>query len=132
MFNKNDFVFIIAGSNDCNCKSSFNFDVEILKQIAKRTTLYVLNVPERFDCKDCNNSVSMFNNVLKIKANNEFVCVNLIHIFKRNDYSSHGLHLKFSGKEKMAKLICNLVYPCPFLQTNMSFLTNRKMIKRRK
>ena len=109
--------FILAGSNDCNCKNKTNtkFVEGILNKLVNvnnKTNLHVLNVLNRYDCDMCSFLVSEYNSCLSnICEKNNFDCINIQRRFQRKNFTRHGLHLNTSGKRKLVAIIMNSINP---------------------
>ena len=107
---KSDTVIVIEGANDIN-KNETNVGLAHLRNVAedrRNTNIMVVPAPHRHDLlnSSCvNKEIVVFNRklhkVVKSISNMKIIQSNL----NRDDFTHHGMHLKLSGKEKVAKLL---------------------------
>jgi capsular polysaccharide biosynthesis protein len=105
---KKDVVVIWGGANDIN-KNEVNNGLKHLKNFVnnrQNTNIIVVSAPHRYDLDEStcvNKEVVVFNRklhkIMKTMDNVELLQTKL----NRNDFTHHGLHLKISGKGKIAE-----------------------------
>ena len=141
-FTKNDYVYILAGTNDMLAyheKGYCDFNLEILSQCAIRTNLNLILIPYRFDdeYQFLNRHIYAANHTLikfAIQHNINYIDTS---VFDYSYFSRHGLHLNLKGKKKLASLISQDIISVfipgqiEVIVTNRVF-RNRKTIKARK
>jgi predicted metallo-beta-lactamase superfamily hydrolase len=101
---------VIGGAKDIN-KNEPNVGLKHVEKFVKNrqnTNIMIVTAPPRYDLQEMscvNKEIEVFNRelheVVKTADNVKIIQANV----SRNDFTHHGLHLNFSGKEKMAKLI---------------------------
>jgi len=105
-----DMVVLHGGSSDIEYKGKVSFEPleEVLKEM-DWTTVVVSKLPPRFDTTEFNQSIA--------EANEKFpsfdhlphvISTNLFYNMSRGDFTTHGLHMNYSGKMVFARNIALL------------------------
>jgi sentrin-specific protease 8 len=120
-FNKHDFVFVMAGTNDISYSGDLHFyqhtlhkGLTSLLSTAKKTNVFICSIPYRYDKPFLNSKITEANNFL-VKTIHNFTLtdndLNLKYLnvnLSRHDMTSHGLHLNASGKSKVGKVLTSV------------------------
>ena len=109
--NKDDYVVILAGSNDVYCNNLTKARRSLKNCISKLTNpnVLVVGLPHRYDLieNSCVNTEikkanKCFEKICKSNLNSHFVSIESI---PRNGYTQNGLHLNQHGKILLSKLL---------------------------
>ena len=108
--NRNDFVVVWGGTNDIS-KNESNSGLKYLRKFAlhnKHTNIIAVAPPHRYDLPDFS-CVNQEAQVFKRKLHKQLRDMQHIHIvdvnLTRDEFTWHGLHLNYLGKERIAKTI---------------------------
>jgi hypothetical protein len=106
--NRNDFVVVWGGTNDIS-KNESNSGLKYLRKFAlrnKHTNIVAVAPPHRYDLPDFS-WVNQEAQVFKRKLRKQLKDMQHIHIVDvnqtRDEFTRHGLHLNYLGKERIAK-----------------------------
>jgi hypothetical protein len=104
-FGTDDRVIILGGTNDVvdHDHQSFNFNLDVIEEIAQHTNVTVASIPYRYDKPLMNVNVHKLNQQLA-EGLDKITNVNVLDLsfFNITDYTNHGLHLNFKkGKRKL-------------------------------
>lgn len=110
-----DFVVIIGGANDVYRNETIRATSSLKQTLTGlvKTNVIVAGIPRRHDLKDwsiVNKEVreanNRYNNICSSFSNVSFVDLSN---FKRELFTSHGLHLNKKGKHELSKIISSIV-----------------------
>ena len=108
--NHNDFVVVWGGTNDIS-KNESNTGLKHLRKFAlrnKHTNIITVAPPHRYDLPD-SSCVNHEAQVFKRKLRKQLKDMQHTHIvdvqLTRDEFTRHGLHLNYLGKERIAKAI---------------------------
>lgn len=144
-FNKNDYVVIIAGTNDFNhSDGSLKLNLDKINRIADRTNIVIPGIPLRFDKVGfkvnsliLEYNLNLFKTIDSLKKDNK----NFVDVpkktFSLNDHTTHGLHLNKYGKLKISNQIAlsifrhmkNNIYPINKISTQHTPTSTRDTIQ---
>lgn len=123
--NNDDFVIIIAGTNDIDEPSKYSvqkYCSELKENISKlkHTNVILSAIPYRFDKPLCNRYIKHVNMFIqKLALNYLHVHYLSLQDICRSHYTKHGLHLNMSGKKVYALAIINLISHISLGQSHM-------------
>ena len=108
--NRNDFVVVWGGTNGIS-KNESNSDLKYLRSFAlrnKHINIIAVAPPHRYDLPDFS-CVNQETEVFKRKLRKHLKDMQHVHVvdvnLTREEFTRHGLHLNYLGKEKMAKTL---------------------------
>lgn len=109
--NENDFVIILAGTNNVpdNCSGISDFMAQKLAELDDTNTI-VLSIPNRYDTTKFNQLIVKANRDLSdTVARFKRATFVSLHSLSRNSYTNHGLHLNGRGKDKLSKILLKCI-----------------------
>lgn len=128
-FTQNDYVVLLAGTNDVDGLSPHHITVHQglskLLNMKATTNIIVSDVPYRYDSQNLNDDIWYLNSTIKRRVNEYRGKQNLIHcatneVLQREHFTRHGLHYNQKGKSILAKTFANLIN-IPLNSTNFDF-----------
>lgn len=107
-FTENDFVVVLGGTNTFldNKTTERDFDITAFEEVARNTNIIFAGIPLRYDRTDLNRNIMQTNEIINKKLENirrknrNIIGLNKIKI-TRKDHTKHGLHLNYTGKQKL-------------------------------
>jgi len=102
---------VVAGTNDRNHlyhdeEQRFQTEIDAIRDITCNTNLLFVNTFQRFDNLACNVKVNLENRVISktLQGHNHATFINT-DFLNKSHFTSKGVHLNRTGKEKLCELI---------------------------
>jgi hypothetical protein len=123
-FSYRDSVVVLAGTNDVTGNKPYQLVIykalQLLEKIKEKCNVAITTIPRRFNNSRDNENVIVANSIMKqriAKINrtsnkSRLHLIELYHNFKRNNYTSRGLHLNSNGKWIAANILVEFISKC--------------------
>lgn len=116
---KDDFLVVLAGTNDMNRNEPGQLTVgqgiNHLISIGTKTNVIISSIPYRYDVPYLNDNISFVNMGIAKKIRSYEGKLNIVYedinlALQRTSYTTHGLHLNKRGKHILCQNIANIIH----------------------
>lgn len=117
-FSPQDYLVVFGGTNDFGAYEPYQLTIrqglDELLALDIETNVIIVDVPYRYDLPDLNNNISFINKKIKgtisrYVGRTSFSHLHINNYLTREHYTTHGLHLRKSGKSLVVRLLRDLI-----------------------
>lgn len=130
---KNDFVFVMTGTNDIDQNTNIDELINVIEDSLKnctKTNIIISKIPYRYDAPKLNHTIRLMNFKIKCLVDKyEHITLLSLHFLKRYHYTYHGLHLNSFGKKALTTELIDTMNDLDHIKEIPTLITNTRINK---